>query len=94
MVQALGEHLPDATRFAVPRGGLFLWLTLPGDVDSVELLERAMARKAMFVPGRVGYAQPVERSSELRLNFSGVPVARLEEGVRRLGAAVGELVLA
>ena len=87
MLAALERHFPEECRWTRPRGGLFLWVTLPAALNSTELLRDALAEKVAFVPGASFY--PVgggERT--LRLNFSYCPPETIEEGIRRLARAV------
>ena len=87
MLAALERHFPEECRWTRPRGGLFLWVTLPPALNSTELLRDALAEKVAFVPGASFY--PVgggERT--LRLNFSYCPPETIEEGIRRLARAV------
>ena len=67
-------------------GGLYIWCRLRGALDGATLLQRAQAAGVTFVPGEPFYGDGLGRH-ELRLCFSAVPPARIEEGVRRLAAA-------
>ncbi len=88
MLQALGEHFGEQARWTTPQGGLFIWATLGGDVDTTDLL--AHAEGVAFVPGRAAYMDGRRGASSMRLNFAGVPVQDIREGIRRIGEAVGE----
>lgn len=91
MQDALQRHLPKGTRWTKPEGGLFLWVTLPGALDTVELLRRASAHHVAFVPGApfwIGEAPP----TTLRLNFSNASEDRIETGIARLGKLVNSAV--
>ena len=91
MLEALSEHLPSEATWTRPRGGLFIWATLPDYLDTTDLLARALRENVAFVPGRAAYLDG-RGGSELRLNFSGVPEADIHEGIRRIGAIVAEQV--
>jgi 2-aminoadipate transaminase len=92
MLAACERHLPPGVRFTRPQGGLFLWLTLPEGLDSTELLQRALAEaKVAFVPGPAFYPRGGgERTC--RLNFSYCGPDLIDEGLRRLGRVVGEML--
>jgi 2-aminoadipate transaminase len=62
-------------------------LTLPDGVSATTLLPRAMERGVAFTPGEAFF---VEGGGErtLRLSFSSVPSARIDEGVRRLAETI------
>lgn len=89
MIEALEEGMPDGVTITRPKGGLFLWLELPEQVDARRLLQRCLALGVAFVPGEAFYPTQSTRHT-LRLNFSNMPENRIREGIRRLVAAVRE----
>jgi 2-aminoadipate transaminase len=91
MLEALAEHLPAEASWTRPRGGLFIWATLPDYIDTTDLLARALREHVAFVPGRAAYLDG-RGGSSLRLNFSGVGEDDIREGVRRIGRIVREQV--
>jgi 2-aminoadipate transaminase len=91
MLAALAEHLPREASWTRPQGGLFVWATLPEWIDTTDLLARALGRDVAFVPGRAAYLDG-RGGSEMRLNFSAVSDAEIEEGVRRIGAVVRDQI--
>ena len=87
MLQALEDHMPDGVSWTRPRGGLFLWVTLPCGLDSTVLLGRALQEKVAFVPGTSFF--PLGGGAEtLRLNFSYCAPDLIDEGMRRLGGVI------
>ncbi|HYX86733.1 MAG TPA: hypothetical protein VE777_17315, partial [Gaiellales bacterium] len=80
MIAALEDELGDRARWNRPAGGYFLWLELPEDVDAASLLTRAGEAGVTFVPGPDFGGPP----NTMRLAFSFVSVAEIEEGIRRL----------
>jgi 2-aminoadipate transaminase len=91
LLDALAEHLPPEAEWTRPRGGLFIWATLPDYIDTTDLLARALREHVAFVPGRAAYLDG-RGGSSMRLNFSGVGEDDLREGVRRIGKVVSEQV--
>jgi 2-aminoadipate transaminase len=87
MVQALEQHFGAVASWTRPQGGLFIWATLDGDVDTTDLLARSEG--VAFVPGRAAYADGRSGSASMRLNFAGVAEDDIREGVRRIGEALG-----
>lgn len=87
MLQALEEHLPESISWTKPEGGLFLWVTLPDNVDSEELLKIAVEKKVAFVPGSPFYPNGGGKNT-LRLNFSFSNEEEIHEGVKRLAEAL------
>lgn len=92
MVQALEREMPEGVTFTRPRGGLFLWVTMPECVDARELLARALDCGVAFVPGVTFFPQ-AEKRNTMRLNYSTMPEDRIAEGVRRLGEAMRAMIV-
>lgn len=86
---ALREQLPAGYSWTKPEGGMFLWVTGPAELDALKLLERAIAQKVAFVPGRDFFPGDGGKN-HFRLNFSNSTPERLREGVRRLAALCRE----
>jgi 2-aminoadipate transaminase len=92
MAQALGEQFPAAAKWRVPDHGVFFWVELPSEVDTLSLLARALERERVaFIPG---HAFMVDASNKLtncmRLNFSHSNPDLIREGVARLGRLMRE----
>jgi 2-aminoadipate transaminase len=89
MLAAMGAHFPPGAQWTRPRGGLFLWSTLPDGVDTTQLLQQAIEDKVTYVPGRAFY--PYQGGSNaLRLNFSYATPTSIREGIARLGRLINE----
>ena len=87
MAQALRTHLGDAVAFNEPQGGMFFWAQLQGGRDAAELAKRAIDKLVAFVPGAPFYAHDPDRST-FRLSFATADLAKIEEGMDRLGQAL------
>ena len=87
MIGALEREMPAGIRFTRPAGGLFLWVELPEGVSAREVLALSLERGVAFVPGGAFFPNG-GRENTLRLNFSNMPPARIEVGVKRLAEAV------
>jgi DNA-binding transcriptional MocR family regulator len=88
LASALRRHVPDA-RFTEPDGGYFLWVELPTDVNVDELLPAAGARGVTVVKGSDFLLEGGHHA--LRLAYSGITTDQVEEGVRRLAAAIADV---
>jgi 2-aminoadipate transaminase len=88
LVDALRRELPEA-RFVEPEGGYFLWLDLPRGTDVEALFAAAAERGVQFVKGTDFVLEGGEES--LRLAYSGVTPAEIEEGVARLARAYADV---
>lgn len=84
----LETHFSDLADWSVPQGGLFFWLTLKHPLDTRTLLKPALAADVAFMPGEPFFPEPENNLGHLRLNFSHIDSARLDEGLKRLAAVV------
>jgi 2-aminoadipate transaminase len=93
MLDALAEHFGESARWTTPQGGLFVWATLDGRIDTTDLLAQARGSEGVaFVPGRAAFVDGRRGASSMRLNFAGMPDGEIREGVRRIGKVVREQV--
>ncbi|HHQ4572674.1 aspartate aminotransferase [Aeromonas allosaccharophila] len=91
MEAALARHCPPGVSYTRPEGGMFLWLTLPAHISAMALFDEAIKEKMAFVPGAPFYVRP-EIKNTLRLSFSCVDEATIEEGVKRLARALQRML--
>ena len=89
MLQALSEFFPPETTWTHPKGGLFLWVTLPEGMDCERLFRAALQENVAFVPGDSFYPRNGHPpAAHMRLNFSNAKPEQIREGIRRLSIAV------
>ena len=93
MLDTMEETFPKGkVEWTVPEGGIFLWCTCPGIEDITTVVEACLERKVAIVPGSNFAVDINAPSNKFRLNYSAVEPAKIEEGVRRLGAVLTELL--
>jgi 2-aminoadipate transaminase len=87
MESAIRARIGGGLTWSSPRGGFFVWATLPDGCSDELLLERALAEGLVFV---VGSAFFVDGSGhdKIRLSFSAPSIDRIDEGVARLARAL------
>jgi 2-aminoadipate transaminase len=88
MATALRREIPGA-EFIEPDGGYFFWVDLPGDIDVERLAPAAAARGVAVVKGTDFLLNGGH--SSLRLAYSAVMTDQVDEGVRRLAAAIEDV---
>ena len=87
MLRALEEHLSDVARWSKPDGGVFVWVSLPEQLDTTEMFKDAIEQKVAYIPGGV-FSVDGSTTNALRLNFSNVKPDAIEEGVARLAKVI------
>jgi 2-aminoadipate transaminase len=94
----LGDFAPGHTRWTRPRGGLYVWLTLPESIDTRRdgrLFQQAVREGVLYVPGAYCYGpdpsrQPPPRNT-IRLSFGTASLEHIRQGIKRLAAAVRKM---
>jgi DNA-binding transcriptional MocR family regulator len=86
MLGALADLMPRA-RWTTPKGGFYVWLTLPEGLDAKAMLPRAVTERVAYVPGTAFYADGQGRR-HARLSYCYPTPDRIREGVRRLAGVV------
>ena len=87
MLSLLEKYMPQGVSWTHPEGGLFLFLTLPEEIDTVALYDRALAAGVAYVAGSFFYPDGSHRNT-MRLNFSFLDASRMEAGIRLLAKVV------
>ncbi len=85
-LNALADLIPQA-RWTTPKGGFYVWMTLPEGLDATAMLPRAVTERVAYVPGTAFYADGQGRRN-LRLSYCYPTSERIREGVRRLAGVV------
>ena len=83
------EDFPAGVSYTKPEGGLFIWAELPGTVDAVRMLDRAVAGKVAYVPGTYFCAEGGNLNT-LRLNFSNSTPEQITSGMKTLKEIIAE----
>ncbi|MDP4152117.1 MAG: PLP-dependent aminotransferase family protein [Bacillota bacterium] len=91
MTEMLGRYFPPEVSFTKPEGGMFIWVTLPKSMSSVELFEIASKENVAFVPGDPFYVSE-NNTNTLRLNYTNSNEEEIEEGIKRLGKTIKMLL--
>ena len=85
MLALLDKYMPEGVEWTRPEGGLFLFLTLPEEIDSVKLYDRALSAGVAYVAGSFFYPDGSHRNT-MRLNFSFLDKDRMEDGIKILAS--------
>ncbi len=87
MLQMMEENFPDCVKWNKPEGGLFIWVTLPEEINAKDILDVCLENRVMFVTGSMFYPNGGVYNT-LRLNFSWMSEDDIKEGIRRMGTAI------
>lgn len=85
MVKTINECFRDRIIFTSPEGGFFSWITLKQEIDTKDLIYKAIERGVVYVPGSsFGPGEEKELKSSLRLSFATVNKDDIKKGVKIL----------
>ena len=83
LLSLLEKYMPENVSWTHPEGGLFLFLTLPEDFDSVAFYDRALSAGVAYVAGSFFHTDGGGKNT-MRLNFSFLDENRMEPGIKIL----------
>ncbi len=91
MLAALRRFMPadKEIRWSQPEGGMFLWLTLPEYMDTVEMLAEAIQLKVAYVNGS-SFFYDGSGNNAMRLNYSYPSDEQIVVGIERIASLVGK----
>ncbi len=90
-VELLKANLSEKVTFTDIDGGLFIWCTLPDDVDMTQFCLDAVKNKVCVVPGTAFLTDENEFSHDFRINFSTPTDEQLKKGIEILGELTQKL---
>ncbi len=84
LMEALNEQFGTAAEFEDPKGGIFLWVKLPDNVDTLKLYQSALAAGVAINPGPEWSTDKAYGKSRMRLCFASPSQQEIREGVAKL----------
>ena len=84
MVDALEREFGTAVEPWIPRGGIFLWMKVPDEIDIMKLVQPAAAAGIALNPGPEWAVEGADSGSRLRLCFALTTKDEIREGVAAL----------
>jgi 2-aminoadipate transaminase len=84
LMEALNEQFGTAAEFDEPKGGIFLWVKLPDQVDTVKLFQPALAAGVAINPGPDWSTDAAYSRSRMRLCFASPSHDDIRAGVALL----------
>ena len=81
LMEALNEHFGTSAEFEDTKGGIFLWVKLPDNVDTLKLYQSALAAGVAINPGPEWSTDKSYSRSRLRLCFASPSTEKIREGI-------------
>jgi DNA-binding transcriptional MocR family regulator len=87
MLDTLAEHMPRGVTWTRPRGGFFVWVTMPRRVNASDVFNKAIEKGTAFVIGSA-FDPAGKKNNTMRLAFSFTPEEKVAVGTRMVCEAV------
>jgi 2-aminoadipate transaminase len=84
LMDALAEQFGTAAEFDVPKGGIFLWVKFPQQVNTTRLVQIANAESVAVNPGVEWSIEGDDAGRAIRICYANPSVETLRAGVARL----------
>jgi 2-aminoadipate transaminase len=84
LMAALNEQFGTAAEFDDPKGGIFLWVKLPDQVDTMKLNQAALAAGVAINPGPEWSTEAAHGKSRLRICFASPSIEDIRQGIATL----------
>ncbi len=81
LMEALNEQFGTAAEFDDPEGGIFLWVKLPDNVDSLKLYQAALKEGVAINPGPEWSTDKAHSQSRIRICFASPTHQQIREGI-------------
>ena len=91
MLRSMEAEFPAGITWTRPEGGMFLWVTLPENLNARDILEQCLAEDVAFVPGAPFFPNGGHENT-LRMNYSTSNAERIEEGVKRMAKVLRQAI--
>jgi 2-aminoadipate transaminase len=92
MLAEMDKHFPSQIKYTRPKGGLFLWCTLPDGMDMPSFVRRSLERGVAVVPGTAFNCDITAPSQSVRFNFSTPSDDQIIRGVKILSDVLKEMI--
>lgn len=93
MLEALDKYMSDipGVYWSKPKGGFFVWLVVPEQVDCDQLFDKAIENKVVYVRGSAFFANGQGKNTA-RLNFSQPKVEDIDKGIKILADVIKQTI--
>jgi 2-aminoadipate transaminase len=78
----MNRYFSDQVTWTQPKGGMFIWITLPEKIDARILLADAIREGVLFVPGNNFFVNSAGQNNTIRMNFSNPSETQMEVGIK------------
>lgn len=85
MLDEMKKHFHSDIQYTIPTGGMFIWVTLPENIDMQSFVKEALKQNVAVVPGNAFLDDDTKECHSFRMNFSTPTDEKIIKGVKILG---------
>ncbi|MCI9050247.1 MAG: PLP-dependent aminotransferase family protein [Coprobacillus sp.] len=85
MLDEMKKYFHPDVQYTVPTGGMFIWVTLPKNIDMQLFVKEALKQNVAVVPGNAFLDDDTKECHSFRMNFSTPTDEKIKQGVKILG---------
>ncbi len=85
MLDEMKKYFHPDVQYTVPTGGMFIWVTLPKNIDMQTFVKEALKQNVAVVPGNAFLDDDTKECHSFRMNFSTPTDEKIKQGVKILG---------
>ena len=89
MAAAIHKYFPEEITWNEPRGGFYIWLKLPPQIDIMSVLKKSIEKGAVFVIGKT-FDPEGKDNSHFRLSYSNTAEDKIGRGIKIIGEVLKE----
>ena len=89
MLQAVKKYFPKNTKVVKPDGGLFMWLELEDNIDTLKMFNFIFNKNIAYVPGTF-FCVGEQGLNTMRLNFATLHSDVIQEKMKEFGCLIQE----
>lgn len=84
LCEALDQHFGECIEYDKPIGGIYLWVTLPDNVDTDRLFQAALEQGVEINPGSQWTVDGAANKHRMRLCFGHPSIDNIRDGIAKL----------
>lgn len=88
--KSLKKYMPEEVTWNSPKGGFYIWLKLPENIESTKIFKKSVKKGVAFVNGKT-FDPESKKDDRLRLSFSNMPKEDIEKGTKILAKVIRKI---
>jgi DNA-binding transcriptional MocR family regulator len=85
--KALLKYMPKAITWLDPKGGFYVWLKLPEQLNSTKIFMKCVEQNVVFVTGRT-FDPASKKDDRIRLSYSNVAKKDIKKGIQIIAKVI------